>query len=191
MIAFTIPAFAYVPSTHLVFHSLWQVGMSLGTVMTDSLCLPKVRLEKTTLAALLCSKKKKTDWTCPILWGPQWILRGATNHLSTWYEHPIRQSSSDRLPPLWIYLYASHERRRPCDLFVMCHTSSGNLKWAEPQGRITVSLLYIYDKVRSRGRDIVLWKIFDNIWKSQTMKLWTKVKKIFFRGRAWLVFFTA
>lgn len=34
--------------------------MSLGTVMTDSLCLPKVRLEKTTLAALLCSKKKTT-----------------------------------------------------------------------------------------------------------------------------------
>lgn len=35
--------------------------MSLGTVMTDSLCLPKVRLEKTTLAALLCSKKKQTE----------------------------------------------------------------------------------------------------------------------------------
>lgn len=42
MIAFTMHASAYAPSSHLVFHSLWQVGMSLGTVMTDSLCLPKV-----------------------------------------------------------------------------------------------------------------------------------------------------
>lgn len=66
MIAFTIPAFAYVPSTHLVFHSLWQVGMSLGTVMTDSVCLPKVRLEKTTLAALLCSKKRRLNMSHPL-----------------------------------------------------------------------------------------------------------------------------
>lgn len=36
---FTTHALAYVPTTHLLFHRQWQVGMSWGTVMTDPSCL--------------------------------------------------------------------------------------------------------------------------------------------------------
>lgn len=190
MIAFTMHASAYAPSSHLVFHSLWQVGMSLGTVMTDSLCLPKIRLEKPTLAASLWSKKekqgkkkeKKKDCTCPILWAPQQILHGTANHLSIWSEDPIRWSSSDPPALLQIYLYASHERSASAIYLSRVTQAVGIREWLNFGSCQGVFVIYLWQgEVMWPGHCVV--KIFDNIWKTLTMKLWAKERKITICGK--------
>lgn len=145
MIAFTMHASAYAPSSHLVFHCLWQVGMSLGTVVTDSLCLPKVRLEKPTLAASLWGKKEKQGTKKPKsqtetnkkrlhVSNP---LSPTTNSLWNakssvclmWGSHQvIIKQSPCSFPNLFICL---SWKKRQCHLFVTCHTSSGNPRRAE------------------------------------------------------------
>lgn len=138
MIAFTMHASAYAPSSHLVFHSLWQVGMSLGTVMTDSLCLPKIRLEKPTLAASLWSKKEKqgkkkkkkrlhmSNPLSPTTNSP-WNSKSSVYLM--WGSHQvIIKRSPCSSPNLFIRL---SWKKRQCHLFVTCHTSSGNPRMAE------------------------------------------------------------
>lgn len=164
MIAFTIPAFAYVPSTHLVFHSRWQVGMSLGTVMTDSLCLPKVRLEKTTLAALLCSKKTKTKKNRPNM------------------SHPLRSTmNSPRCGKSLVYLiWASHQaiiKRSPSsspNLFIrlswktapvrfICHVS--RKQWESEMGWTSGSHHGVFVMYLWQGE--VAWpghRVVKNLW---------------------------
>lgn len=199
MIAFTMHASAYAPSSHLVFHSLWQVGMSLGTVMTDSLCLPKVWLEKPTLAALLWGKKEKQD-------KKKKERKKQTAHVHFFESHnkfsmerqiiclpDVRIPSGDQQaipcssPNPFIRL---SWKKRQCHLFVTCHTSSGNPRRTELLGHVRVSLLYICDKVRSSSRDIVLGKslitferLNDDEFVSQGKKnnnLWEKPDLYFF-----------
>lgn len=189
MIAFTIPAFAYVPSTHLVFHSLWQVGMSLGTVMTDSLCLPKVRLEKTTLAALLCSKKSRLNMS-----------------------HPLRSTmNSPRCGKSLVYLMrASHQaiiKRSPSsspNLFIslswkkapvrfICRVSRE--QWESETGwtsgsRHGVFVIYLWQgEVAWPGHRVVKKSLitFGSLRRWNCEPKWEK--NISFRGKAWLVFF--
>lgn len=188
-------ASAYAPSSHLVFHSLWQVGMSLGTVMTDSLCLPKVRLEKPALAALLWNKKekqeKKTDCTCPILWAPQIILHETANQLSSWFEDPIRWSSSDPPALLQIYLYAFHESSVRAIYLSRLTRAVGmrdGLTFGSHPATFVINLWQ--GEVMWPGHWVL--KIFDNIWKTLTMKLWAKVRNMaLFWGKMFGLFFAS
>lgn len=140
MIAFTMHASAYAPSSHLVFHSLWQVGMSLGTVMTDSLCLPKVygwrnRHWQLRFEAKKKSKPKKKQQKNRLhVSNPLSPTTNSPRNIKSsvylmWRSHQvIIKRSPCSSPNLFIRL--SWKQRR-CHLFVACHTSSGNPRRTE------------------------------------------------------------
>lgn len=137
------------------------------------------RLEKPTLAASLWSKKekqaptkekkpKKIDCTCPILWAPQRILHGTSNHLSTWCEDPIRWSSSNPPALLQIYLYAFHERSAIVIYLSRVTQTVGIWEGLNCGSRQGVFVIYLWQgEVMWPGHCVA--EIFDNIWKTLTM----------------------
>lgn len=189
MIAFTMHASAYAPSSHLVFHSLWQVGMSLGTVMTDSLCLPKVRLEKPTLAASLWSKiekqgkKNKNKKTAHVQSFEPCIKFSMEQQIICLSDVRIPSGDHQAIPLLFSKsIYTPLMKEAPVPF--ICHVS--HKQWESEKGwtlgHLRVSLLYICDKVRSCGWDIVLWKSLIT-FERLMMKLWAKERKITICGK--------
>lgn len=164
MIAFTMHASAYAPSSHLVFHSLWQVGMSLGTVMTDSLCLPKVHGWRNWHWQLRFEAKKEKQ--------AKKTQQKQTAHVQSFEPHnkfsmehqiiclpDVKIPSGDHQTISLLFFKSIYMPfMKKCHLFVSCHTSSGNPRKGWTVGHDRVSLLYICDRVRSCGQDIVLWK---------------------------------
>lgn len=188
MIAFTMHASAYAPSSHLVFHSLWQVGMSLGTVMTDSLCLPKVygwrnrhwqlhfeaKKRKERKTSQKNPNKNRLHVSNPLspTTNSPWNIKSSVCLM--WRSHQVIIKRSPAL--LQIYLYTFHERSANVIYLSRVTQAVGIREGMNCGSHQGVFVIYLWQgEVRWPGHCIV--KIFDNIWKTLTMKLWAKGKK--------------